>query len=105
MIDGFDIKQAMIASAEQARGPNPRDGIERALRELGVDAETTMTFLSRDSLEWLKFLPVFDLTLGDVARVIASAESVALTAGIRLGRLTAEASPAAGRDDDPRAGE
>lgn len=82
LVRGVEILAAIEASGQRAS----EIGIDAALAELGVDEAQLRIACTRDARDWINHLPV-NATIGDVIGLLASAEMVGVTAGIRLGRM------------------
>ncbi len=82
LVQGGEILTAVEASAQRAK----EVGYDEALVELGFEPSQLRHACMLEATDWVKRLPV-GASVGDVEALLASAEIVGVTAGVRLGRM------------------
>lgn len=81
-MQGVEVLTAVEASAQRSR----EVGYDEALIELGFDPAQLRLACSREAVAWLRPLAVRP-TFGELVDLIAAAELVGISAGVRLGRM------------------
>lgn len=82
LVNGGEVLTAVEASAQRAEDI----GYDEALVELGFDPNQLRYACIREAKDWVQKMPV-GATVGEIVDLVASAELVGVTAGVRLGRM------------------